>query len=76
MDAGAVSVFLWTFQGREDIYHIFDEFAGARLTVSHSRIGGLYADVSPAALALVRDFVDRYPEMIRGWQKLLDRNRI
>ena len=76
MDAGAVSVFLWTFQGREDIYKIFDEVAGARFTVSHSRIGGIASDLTPDALALIRDFVDRYPDIIKGWQKLLNRNRI
>ena len=76
MDAGAVSVFLWTFQGREDIYKIFDEVAGARFTVSHSRIGGIASDLTPAAIALLRDFVDRYPDIIRGWMNLLNRNRI
>lgn len=76
MDAGAVSVFLWAFQGREDIYKIFDEIAGARFTVSHSRIGGVASDLTPAAMHLLRDFVDRYPDIIRGWQKLLNRNRI
>ncbi|HMB93012.1 MAG TPA: NADH dehydrogenase (quinone) subunit D [Rhodothermales bacterium] len=76
MDAGAVSVFLWAFQGREDIYSIFDEVAGARFTVSHSRIGGLASDLTPAAFERIYDFVDRYPDIIKGWQKLLNRNRI
>jgi NADH-quinone oxidoreductase subunit D len=76
MDAGAVSVFLWTFQGREDIYNIFDEVAGARFTVSHSRIGGLASDLTPRSFELIYDFVDRYPDIIKGWQKLLNRNRI
>lgn len=76
MDAGAVSVFLWAFQAREDIYAIMDEIAGARFTVSHSRIGGVANDLTPAALAKIRDFVDRYPDVINGWRKLLTRNRI
>ena len=76
MDAGAVSVFLWTFQGREDLYAIFDEVSGARFTVSHSRIGGLATDLSPKATEMIEDFVERYEEVVRGWQKLLNRNRI
>lgn len=76
MDAGAVSVFLWTFQGREDLYAIFDEVSGARFTVSHSRIGGLATDLSPRAIEMILDFVVRYEAVIRGWQKLLNRNRI
>ena len=76
MDAGAVSVFLWTFQGREDLYNIFDELAGARFTVSHSRIGGVASDLTPRALELIRDFTSRYPAIIEGWRTLLNRNRI
>jgi len=76
MDAGAVSVFLWAFKYREEIHKIFDEVAGARLTVSHSRIGGLASDVTPEGLALIRKFVDEFPEAHRGWEKVLNRNRI
>ncbi len=76
MDAGAVSVFLWTFQGREDLYKIFDEMTGARFTVSHSRIGGLATDFTPKSLELIRDVVARYPAIVQGWRKLLNRNRI
>jgi NADH-quinone oxidoreductase subunit D len=76
MDAGAVSVFLWTFQFREDIYAIFDEVAGARLTVSHSRIGGVATDVNETGIAMISDFVDKFPAAIAGWEKLLNRNRI
>ena len=76
MDAGAVSVFLWSFQFREDLYAIFDEVAGARLTVSHSRIGGVATDLNDTGLALIADFAERFPEAIAGWEKLLNRNRI
>jgi NADH-quinone oxidoreductase subunit D len=76
MDAGAVSVFLWTFQGREDIYNIFDHVAGARFTVSHSRIGGVASDFTPESLALIRKFVDDYDVIVNDWEKLLHRNRI
>ncbi len=76
MDAGAVSVFLWTFKYREEIYKIFDEVAGARFTVSHSRIGGLATDVTPEGLAQIRKFIDEFPEVHEGWVKFLHRNRI
>jgi NADH-quinone oxidoreductase subunit D len=76
MDAGAVSVFLWAFKGREDLHYIFDEVAGARLTVSHSRIGGVASDFTPTSLAMIRDFADTFGEEIEGWEKFLNRNRI
>ncbi len=76
MDAGAVSAFLWAFQGREDIYKIHDEVGGGRFYPTHSRIGGVANDLTPTAFALLRDFVDRYPDIISGWIKLMSRNRI
>jgi len=76
MDAGAVSLFLWTFQYREDLYKIFDEVAGARLTVSHSRIGGLASDISDSSLALISEFCGFFPKAVQEWEKLLNRNRI
>ncbi|MFB6232344.1 MAG: NADH dehydrogenase (quinone) subunit D [Salinibacter sp.] len=76
MDAGAVSVFLWAFQEREEIYSIFDEVAGARFTVSHSRIGGLATDLSPRSIEMIRDFIEKFPDRVEGWETLLNRNRI
>ncbi len=76
MDAGAISVFLWTFKYREEIYSIFDEVAGARFTVSHARIGGVASDVSPKALEMIRAFCDNFSKDIADWKKLLNRNRI
>ncbi len=76
MDAGALSVFLWTFKYREEIYSIFDEIAGARFTVSHSRIGGLAFDFSDTSLAMTESFCDEFEQQIADWKKLLNRNRI
>lgn len=76
MDAGALSVFLWTFKYREEIYSIFDEVAGARFTVSHSRIGGLAFDYSDTALSMIARFCDEFEQQIADWKKLLNRNRI
>ena len=76
MDAGAISVFLWTFKYREQLYEIFDEIAGARFTVSHSRIGGLAGDVSPKAVDMIETFLDGFSIEVDEWQTFLNRNRI
>ena len=76
MDAGALSVFLWTFKYREEIYSIFDEIAGARFTVSHSRIGGLAFDFSDTSLSMIASFCDDFEQQVADWKKLLNRNRI
>ncbi|MTI88764.1 MAG: NADH-quinone oxidoreductase subunit D [Balneolaceae bacterium] len=76
MDAGAISFFIWTFREREKIYDIFDEVAGHRFTVSHSRIGGVASDFTDSAVARIKEFVQKFPQELKDWHKLLDRNRI
>ena len=76
MDAGALSVFLWTFKYREEIHDIFDHVAGQRVMVSHSRFGGLAFDFSPTAIRMIRRFCDQFVGELADWKKLLNRNRI
>jgi NADH-quinone oxidoreductase subunit D len=76
MDSGALSVFLWTFKYREVLYSIFDEVAGARFTVSHSRIGGIAGDLSQRAVDMIEDFLPKFSEELDEWMPFLNRNRI
>ncbi len=76
MDAGAISMFMWTFREREYIYNLFDKFAGVRFTVSHSRIGGLQFDVEDDTLKGIQKFLDNFKKERKGWQKMLAKNAI
>ena len=76
MDSGALSVFLWTFKYREILYSIFDEVAGARFTVSHSRIGGIAGDLSQRGVDMIEDFLPKFSEELDEWMPFLNRNRI
>lgn len=76
MDAGAISMFLWTFRERENIYELFDKFAGVRFTVSHSRIGGLQFDVSDDVLQGIRNWLKNFEGHLKDWRKLLGNNAI
>ncbi|MFN1833981.1 NADH dehydrogenase (quinone) subunit D [Balneola sp. MJW-20] len=76
MDAGAISFFIWTFKEREKIYDIFDQVAGHRFTVSHSRIGGVANDLTDSATGLIKEFINSFPNELADWHKLLDRNRL
>ena len=62
----------WTFRERERIYDIFDDFAGHRFTVSHSRIGGVASDLTPEALEKIRVFIAQFPDEIRDWKKAVE----
>lgn len=76
MDAGAISMFMWTWREREFMYDLFDKFAGVRFTVSHSRIGGLQFDVDQEVLDLINDWNQNFKKELLGWKKLLGNNGI
>ncbi len=76
MDAGAISFFIWTFREREKIYDIMDQIAGHRFTVSHSRIGGVANDLTSDASSIIKEFITKFPQELKDWHGLLDRNRI
>ncbi|MDZ7757577.1 NADH dehydrogenase (quinone) subunit D [Rhodohalobacter sp.] len=76
MDAGAVSFFIWTFKEREKIYDIMDRLTGHRFTVSHARIGGVANDITDEAMGAIKEFAATFPQELRDYHKLLDRNRI
>jgi NADH-quinone oxidoreductase subunit D len=76
IDLGAVSMFFNTFKERENIYTILDAYTGHRMNNTYVRIGGVFADVDEAVEGLVREFLERLPAEIDGWEKLLTRNRI
>jgi NADH-quinone oxidoreductase subunit D len=45
IDIGAFTPFLWMFQEREKFYNLQEQWTGARLTTSMTRVGGLMADI-------------------------------
>lgn len=76
MDAGAISMFVWTYREREFLYDIFDKFAGVRFTVSHSRIGGLQFDVEQNVFDEIRAWNKQFKKELKGWKKMLGNNGI
>jgi len=76
MDAGAMTVFLYTFTEREKLYTLFEELTGARFTTSYTRIGGLARDVPEGWLDRVAKFCDGVLPVVDEVDKLLTRNRI
>jgi len=76
MDAGAVSMFMYTFREREKIYDIFDKLAGVRFTVSHCRVGGIQFDMTDEVAKMISDFIDNFLKELDSWHKFIDRNPI
>lgn len=76
MDAGAISMFMWTFRERENLYAIFDKMAGVRFTVSHCRIGGIQYDLEQTVADEIKAWNDNMKKELKGWRKMLANNAI
>jgi len=76
VDTGAFTGFLYVFQKREEIYEIYEEMCGARLTTNMGRIGGMERDLSPVAIQKIRAFLKSFPPVMREFESLFNRNRI
>ncbi|MEM6801754.1 MAG: NADH dehydrogenase (quinone) subunit D [Bacteroidota bacterium] len=76
MDAGAISMFMWTFREREILYDIFDKLAGVRFTVSHCRIGGIQFDINQKTIDAIKKWKANFRKELASWRKLLGNNGI
>jgi len=75
-DIGAMSVLLYGFEAREDILDLFEEYAGARLTIHGIRIGGAAHDLDEALEGRIRKVLSSVPRRLKDIRSLLDENRI
>ena len=75
-DIGACSIILYTFEEREDILEIFEEYIGARLTIHGLRIGGVPFDLSDSIIERIKKCLIEIPKKIKHVEGLLNGNRI
>ncbi len=76
MELGAMSVFLYLIQAREELWGLVEEITGARLTVSYVRIGGIKADLTPGFHERARKAIAFTRKQLKEADRLLTRNRI
>ncbi|MCS7073022.1 MAG: NADH dehydrogenase (quinone) subunit D [Bacteroidia bacterium] len=76
MDAGAISMFMYAFRERENLYNIFDKLAGVRFTVSHCRIGGIQFDMTEETQGMIEKFIKNFKQELASWNQFLNRNAI
>ncbi len=76
MDVGATTVFLYAFQERERIYRLHEDYTGARITTSATRIGGMMADLPKGWTDDLQRFVDTLPKTLDEIDALLTNNQI
>lgn len=76
MDAGALTLLLWTFTEREKLYDIIELMTGARFTTSFTRIGGVANDFDDQTLAKLKAWAEDFPAQLKYSEALVNRNRI
>ncbi len=76
LDLGAMTVFLYTFEQREQIYNLCEVLTGARFTTSYTRVGGQIRDLPDAFVPQLKSFLDKFIPQLDEVDRLLTRNRI
>lgn len=76
VDTGALTGFFYAMENRENIYEIYEEICGSRLTTNIGRIGGFERDFSNAAWQKIEKFIQDFPKFLKEFEKLLVRNKI
>ncbi len=76
VDLGAFSFFLYGFHQREEAYTLIEKLAGARLTTSYSRIGGMMADAPEGFEHELKAWIKKTRGVINEMDRLLSGNKI
>ncbi len=76
MECGAFTVFLYMMKAREFLWDAIELTAGARMTTSYIRIGGVRADLAPDWRASVAAAVAETRKVLKDVSGLLDGNSI
>lgn len=76
LDIGAMTVFLYAMQDRENLLDLIEMASGQRMTPSYIRVGGLSDDLPDDWVEKAREIVARIPKMIDQYEGLLTENPI
>jgi len=76
LDIGAMTVFLYCFREREDIFDYYEAVSGARMHAAYFRPGGVTKELPDGLLDRIKGFTERFPGYIDEYETLLTENRI
>lgn len=76
MELGAFTVFLYMIKAREWLWELVEAVAGARLTISYGRVGGVKADLPEGFAERTRKVLEDVRGVLLECDTLLTRNRI
>jgi len=76
LDIGAMTMFLFCFREREDIFDFYEEVSGARMHAAYFRPGGVGRDLPEGLLEKIQTFTDGFIAYVDEYETLLTENRI
>ncbi len=76
LDLGAMSVYFYCFEQREQLLDMFEAVSGARMNTNYFRVGGVSQDLPPEFDGKMRRFLAEYDGWIGRYYDLLLGNRI
>ncbi len=76
LDIGAMTVFLYCFREREDLFDYYEAVSGARMHAAYFRPGGVHQDLPEGLLEKIIGFTERFPGYVDEYETLLTENRI
>ncbi len=76
IDLGAISVFFYCFDLRENILDLQEASGGARMHPNYVRVGGLNGDLPDGYLARLDALIEKFPGRMRELRGLLQANPI
>ncbi len=76
LDMGMLTPFFYCFRERERILRILDEVTGSRLLYNYFAIGGIYSDVTPKAIEMIRTWTEDFVKKMEEIQSILGKSYI
>ena len=76
IDLGALSVFFYTFDLRENILDLQEASGGARMHPNYIRVGGINGDLPDGYLERLDALIEKFPVRMRDLRALLQANPI
>ncbi|MDP9024396.1 MAG: NADH dehydrogenase (quinone) subunit D [Candidatus Eremiobacteraeota bacterium] len=76
IDLGAISVFFYCFDLRENILDLQEAAGGARMHPNYMRVGGVNGDLPDGYLAKLDALIEKFPGRMRDLRGLLQANPI
>ncbi|MEO5349191.1 MAG: NADH-quinone oxidoreductase subunit D [Magnetococcus sp. YQC-3] len=76
LDVGAMTMFIYAFREREEIFDMYEAVSGARMHAAYFRPGGVARDLPEGLAERIKGFTDSFPSKIDEYETLLTGNRI